>query len=258
MRAVDVLGYDVSREGLVVDAAQTFEACLSVRHVPFVVACANPHSLVEAGSDEAFSRSLRSADLLIPDGVGIVIASRMLGAPVRERVAGMEFFLETSRLAQRQGGKRYFFLGSSDTVLEAIRARLKVEYPDIEVVGVYSPPFKKEFSDSDNEKMLEAINSAAPDVLWVGMTAPKQEKWIDQHKEQLQVKMAASIGAVFDFYAGNKKRAPDWVRSLGLEWLPRLLREPRRLAKRNFVSSPLFIARVLFQAARERRVVGRP
>lgn len=247
MTTVNVLGYAVSRDGLVSDASRTLREASTRLHFPFIVACANPHSLVEAASDAEFSRSLFAADLLLPDGAGIVIASKVLGRPVRERVAGMEFFLEYSRLSHIRGGIRYFFLGSSDAVLSAIRDRVNREYPEIQVVGLYSPPFKSEFSDADNAEMLQIINAAAPDALWVGMTAPKQEKWVDEHKDRLQVQMVASIGAVFDFYAGSKPRAPAWVRNIGLEWLPRLFREPRRLARRNFISSPVFMARVIGQ-----------
>lgn len=258
MTTVDVLGYRVSRDGLVSDATRAFRESSTQRDFPFVVACANPHSLVEAAGDAEFSRSLRAADLLLPDGIGIVIASKILGSPVRERVAGMEFFLEYSRLTQQNGGLKYFFLGSSNDVLSLIRDRLTREYPAIKVVGLHSPPFKPEFSDADNSEILQIINAAAPDVLWVGMTAPKQEKWIDVHKDRLRVQMAAAIGAVFDFYAGNKQRAPACVRNMGLEWLPRLVREPRRLARRNFISSPVFMARVIGQKLGIYPAVDRP
>ncbi len=123
--------------------------------------------------------------------------------------------------------------------------KMAVEYPDIEVVGTYSPPFKPEFSDEENQKMVEAINSVSPDVLWVGMTAPKQEKWIYQHRNKLNVKFIGAIGAVFDFYTGNVKRSHPFFLKIGLEWLPRLLQEPRRLWQRNFVSNPMFMMRVI-------------
>ena len=108
----------------------------------------------------------------------------------------------------------------------------------------FSPTFKAEFTEEDNQLMIEQINNARPDVLWVGMTAPKQEKWIHQHKDKLDVPLSAAIGAVFDFYAGSKKRSPVWVCKMGLEWFPRLLREPRRMFRRNFISSPLFLLMV--------------
>jgi N-acetylglucosaminyldiphosphoundecaprenol N-acetyl-beta-D-mannosaminyltransferase len=136
---------------------------------------------------------------------------------------------------------RYFFLGSTDRVLEKIAAKMKREFPHVTVCGVLSPPFKEEFTEEENRQMVEHINRAAPDVLWVGMTAPKQEKWIYENRHSLEVPLLGAIGAVFDFYAGTKKRAPKWICDMGLEWLPRLLREPRRLFRRNFMSSPLFL-----------------
>jgi N-acetylglucosaminyldiphosphoundecaprenol N-acetyl-beta-D-mannosaminyltransferase len=130
-------------------------------------------------------------------------------------------------------------------VLERIVKRLRREFPHIEVCGVYSPPFKEELSDEDDAVIVRRVNEARPDVLWVGMTAPKQEKWIYKNRHRLDVPLTAAIGAVFDFYAGTRKRAPEWVCRIGLEWLPRLLREPRRLFRRNFISSPMFLLMVL-------------
>ena len=250
MKTIDILGYRVSVGGLASDVNYSFEESTKHRAAPFIVACANPHSLVEAASDSDFQHALEGADLLLPDGAGIVLAGKILGTPIRERVAGMEFFLEYSRVAQLRGSIRYFFLGSSEAVLASIRSRVASDFPAIEVAGTYSPPFKTVFSEHDNTDMLQRINAASPDVLWVGMTAPKQEKWIHEHRSRLRVPMAAAIGAVFDFYAGSKKRAPAWVQNIGLEWLPRLIREPRRLARRNFISSPVFLARVLAQKVR--------
>ena len=122
---------------------------------------------------------------------------------------------------------------------------MAIDFPNIQVVGVYAPLYKDEFTVEDNEKMIAAINAVNPDVLWVGMTAPKQEKWIYQNKKQLEVKFIGAIGAVFDFYAGNIKRSHPFFQKLGLEWLPRLLQEPRRLWRRNFISNPKFMLRVL-------------
>jgi N-acetylglucosaminyldiphosphoundecaprenol N-acetyl-beta-D-mannosaminyltransferase len=212
----------------------------------------NPHSVVVAQADKQFEQALNASTLLLPDGAGIVLAAKVLGKEIGGRVAGTEFFLEISRKLNDSGGARYYFLGSSDDVLKKIKDRLENEFPDIAVVGTYSPPFRSEFSDIENQDMIAAVNVAKPDVLWVGMTAPKQEKWMWQHREQLDVPLTVAIGAVFDFYAGTKQRAPDWVCRLGLEWLPRLLREPKRLWRRNFVSTPLFLYGVL-----KHRLVGR-
>jgi N-acetylglucosaminyldiphosphoundecaprenol N-acetyl-beta-D-mannosaminyltransferase len=210
-------------------------------------ACANPHSLVVADGDPEFRQALLDAHLLVPDGVGILLGSRILGGKVREVVTGSDIFSGLSRRLDHAGERRYsyFFLGASEKTLRKISARLSRDYPGIRLAGVYSPPFKTEFSDEDSRRMIEAVNAARPDVLWVGMTAPKQEKWIHKYRELLDVKFIGAVGAVFDFYSGNVKRSHPVFRKLGLEWLPRLCREPQRLWRRNFVSSPVFLARVI-------------
>lgn len=244
MKSVNILGYKTSALGLKGDVDAAWDVIKSGAKGKYV-ACTNPHSLVEARSDSLFSQALAESDILLPDGAGIVLAAKILGLDLTERVAGSEFFEGLTKKAQESGGLKYFFLGSTDEVLQKITDRLTREFPQVEVCGVLSPPFKNEFTDEDNQQMIEQINAAKPDVVWVGMTAPKQEKWIYQNKDKLDVPLLGAIGAVFDFYAGSKKRAPDWVCNLGLEWLPRLMREPRRLFRRNFISSPVFLWMVI-------------
>jgi N-acetylglucosaminyldiphosphoundecaprenol N-acetyl-beta-D-mannosaminyltransferase len=118
---------------------------------------------------------------------------------------------------------------------------MKKEFPGITVCGVLSPPFKPEFSKAESAAMVAAVNAARPDVLWVGMTAPKQEKWIHENRDRLEVPFIGAIGAVFDFYAGNKRRSSVFWQRIGMEWFPRLLREPCRLWERNLKSTPVFL-----------------
>lgn len=209
--------------------------------------CANPHSLYEASKDGAFRAALSDADLITPDGSGIILASKMLGGNIKARITGSDIFWGlTEQLNDNQCGK-YFFLGSTDETLKKIREKMAAEYPHIEIVGTYSPPFKAEFDEADNQAMIDVINSVRPDVLWVGMTAPKQEKWIHANKDRLNVKFIGAVGAVFDFYVGNVKRSHPFFQKIGLEWLPRLLQEPVRLWRRNFISSPMFLLKVIQQ-----------
>ena len=250
MAVVDILGYKISANGLRGDIDEAWRLLESGSKGCYV-ACANPHSLVVANEDECFMKALKEADMLLPDGAGIVLASKLLKCGLHERVAGFEFFTGFTQRTKTNSQLRYFFLGSTEYVLERIVERIRLAEPQVYVCGSYSPPYKEEFSDDDVNCMIEAINAAKPDVLWVGMTAPKQEKWIYAHKDRVDVRMIGAIGAVFDFYAGTRKRAPAWVCRLGLEWLPRLVREPRRLFRRNFISTPLFLGMLFKERLRQ-------
>ncbi|MFC5624628.1 WecB/TagA/CpsF family glycosyltransferase [Algoriphagus winogradskyi] len=205
----------------------------------FVINTINPHSYCIAEEDPEFKQALTSSDILLPDGVGIVWASRfMYGAKIR-KVAGYDLHLHFLELLNKQSGK-VFYLGSTDSTLQKIQLRLQSDYPNIEF-HCYSPPFKPLMDDQDNAQIHQIINKVKPQILFVGMTAPKQEKWVHQNKDSLDVEVICSIGAVFDFYSGNVKRPSKiWI-DLGLEWLPRLLNEPKRLWRRTFISSPKFL-----------------
>jgi N-acetylglucosaminyldiphosphoundecaprenol N-acetyl-beta-D-mannosaminyltransferase len=216
-------------------------------------ACLNPHSVEIAAGDKSFHNSLTSADFLTADGIGIVYASKLLGGSLGGRITGMDVFHGVSAAMNASGRGTCYFLGSTEETLQAIRRKMAEDYPNVEVAGAYSPPFRPEFTDEDNRAMIEAINAAAPDVLWVGLAAPKQEKWIYEHRDRLAVNFAGPIGAVFDFYVGNVKRVNPYWQKLGFEWLPRLMQEPRRLWRRTFVSAPRFVVRTLWYYFARRR-----
>jgi N-acetylglucosaminyldiphosphoundecaprenol N-acetyl-beta-D-mannosaminyltransferase len=246
----NIFGYWISRRGKRGDITRTRQLIASGGKGSYM-ACANPHSLVVASGDPVFNAALKNADILLPDGTGVVMASKIFNVPVMEKVAGYDFFLALSASAEQSRGLRYFFLGSSEHVLDRIVSRLNLEYPSIAVCGIYSPPYKESFSETDNITMVEAINAANPDVLWVGMTAPKQEKWIYANRERLNVPFIGAIGAVFDFYAGTKVRSSVFWQKLGLEWLPRFMKEPKRLWERNIKSTPIFISWVVKEKVRQ-------
>ena len=209
------------------------------------LACLNPHSYVVSLNDRQFAAALVTADWLIPDGSGVVIASKVLGGGIRERITGGDIFYGINWQLNQISDSRVFFLGSTDKVLDEITARMEADYPNIVVAGTYSPPFKPDYSQTELDEMVKAVNAVAPDVLWVGMTAPKQEKWIAEIISRLDVRFVAAIGAVFDFYAGNINRSHPVFQQLGLEWLPRLIQEPRRLWRRMLVSAPIFVWHVI-------------
>jgi len=205
------------------------------------LACINPHSYVTAQSDSRFSVALQNADWLIPDGIGIVIFSAISGEKVKQRVAGWDVFYELNQKMNSAGGKTAYFLGSTEATLEKIKIYMAKEFPKVEVVGTFSPPFRDAFDSEDTSAMVSRINAVSPDVIWVGLTAPKQEKWLNDNINSLDVKVAGAIGAVFDFCAGNVQRAPLWMQRTGLEWLHRSLSSPSRLGKRNMISNPIFV-----------------
>lgn len=202
----------------------------------------NAHSFNTAKKDKLFAEALTNGDVLIPDGVSIVKACRRIKAKSqpKERIAGWDLFeFEMSKL-EKKGGT-VMFMGSSQKVLDLIVKRAAKVYPHLKVV-TYSPPYKPEFSDEDNTAIIEAINNANPDLLWIGMTAPKQEKWTYSHWKDLNIHChVGTIGAVFDFFAGTVERAPIWWQEHGLEWLYRLLKEPKRMWRRYIIGNTLFL-----------------
>ncbi len=204
-----------------------------------VINTINPHSYCVAKTDPLFQKALLQSDILLPDGFGIVLLAKILRGNTIKKIAGADIHQHLLSYANANG-KKIFYLGASPSTLALITAKIKKDYPNIQASS-YSPPYKPEFSIEDSKAMIEAVNTYEPDILFVGMTAPKQEKWVEAHKAQLSPGIITSIGAVFDFYAGTVQRSgPFWIK-LGLEWLPRLVREPRRLWKRNFISTPLFM-----------------
>lgn len=251
-----ILGYAITRANAQEVAASALEAMGRGGRSWF--ACANPHSLVVAGKTLEFAAALRAADTLVPDGAGILLASRILGAGIRRRVTGMDVFLAVHRALQERGGGTVFLLGSTQEVLDAVAAKLEREFPGVRVAGTLSPPFAESFSEEEERAMVEAVNASGAQVLWVAMTAPKQEMWLARNWPRLRAGFGGAVGAVFDFYTGRVRRSHPVFQRLGLEWLPRLLREPRRLWRRTLVSAPVFLARVVGERveSKERRVKG--
>lgn len=214
------------------------EASLRERATPFVFACANPHSLVVAASDAEFRTALNAASAVVADGVGCTLVARVTGVPVGPRITGSDFFAAIMGLADRNACRVLFF-GSSEYVLSHLRAKVAANFPNTHLMMI-SPPFGA-WSTDENDRLLAQVAAFAPDILWVGMTAPKQEKWVHANLCRLNIPVIGSIGAVFDYYAGLTPRAPNWVCRLGLEWLYRLPREPKRLWRRTLVSAPKFV-----------------
>lgn len=214
-----------------------------IRETKVLITTINAHCYNVAKKDLKYQEALLNSNVLIPDGIGVVWAVRWLTGKKIKKIAGADlFFYEMNKLQQICG--KCFFLGSTDNTLNKIKKRIVMEYPKIKV-ETYSPPYKNEFTPDENRSIIEAINDFQPDVLMIGMTAPKQEKWAYQHYDLLHVGHICCIGAVFDFFAGTVNRAPQWMINLNLEWFYRLIKEPRRMWHRYLIGNIIFIGLII-------------
>ena len=198
----------------------------------------NAHSYIVAKSDALFKNALVESDILLPDGEGIVLMAKMLKKQKINKIAGADIHDYLLDEANKKSLK-CFYLGASNQTLELINKKLSKSYKNISF-HFFSPPFKAIFSEEDSQSMINAINTVKPDILFVGMTAPKQEKWVHENKNEIKANIICSIGAVFDFIAETKKRAPQWILNCKLEWLYRSF-TAWRLTKRYMYSTPLFL-----------------
>lgn len=208
-----------------------------------VVNTINPHSWVTSHRDTEFKKALLQSDALIPDGTGIVFAVRWLFGIRIRKMAGADLHRHVLQQLDKVAGS-VFYLGASQRTLTHITERIHAEHPHIRI-NTYSPPYRDRFSEEETAAMIAAVNAFKPDVLFVGMTAPKQEKWIAANRHLLQARLISGIGAVFGFYGGTTPRPPQWMIAMGLEWLGRLIKEPRRMWKRNFVSTPKYLSDIV-------------
>ena len=209
--------------------------------------CFVPTNSILAARKSSFVLNVyNSSDVVMCDGVPVQWASRILGTPLKQRLTGFDFF---PHFIQHSAQKNYsvYFLGAKEGVAKQLTSIFQSRYPGIRVAGYYTPPFAASFSEGQNEVMLSAINAAKPDVLFVSLTAPKQDIWIHQHLNQLNIKLAIGVGAAFDSEAGSLKRAPILMQQMGLEWFYRFLQEPGRMFRRYFIEAPIFIPLVIKQ-----------
>ncbi|MES2693866.1 MAG: WecB/TagA/CpsF family glycosyltransferase [Verrucomicrobiota bacterium] len=227
-RPVSLLG--VPFDNLTISGAVDRIDAMIASRKPHYVVTANVDFLTQAHNDVELRRILLDADLVLCDGTPLVWASRLLGNALPERVAGSDL---APQLIQRaaEKGHRIFLLGAAEGVAAEAATKLKEQHPSLKIVGCYSPRFSA-LLDMDHEEIGRQVRAAAPDLLLVSFGCPKQEKWIAMHYRSLGVPVAIGVGATIDFMAGRVKRAPDWMRSSGTEWLYRLAQEPRRLYKR--------------------------
>ena len=217
----------------------------SLNHLPpgkIRINTLNAHSYNVVLKNKIFKEAILSSHVLLPDGVSIVFAEAFINHRKIKKIPGEEIFkFEMKRLNSING--TCFFLGSNNNVLTSIVERASLEYPNVKV-ETHSPPFKKFFSKKENDKIIKKINLIKPDVLFVGMTAPKQEIWSYQNFDKIKTQRIIAIGAVFDFYAGTVSRSPQWLINLGLEWFFRMIKEPKRLWKRYLIGNLSFVLNI--------------
>ncbi len=242
---VNVLGVGVSA----IDMAQALDTieCWLARREQHYVCVTGVHGIMESQRDEALRRIHNRAGLVTPDGMPLVWLSWLNGRSHVERVYGPDLMLTCCERSVARG-YRHFFYGGGEGVARRLADRLCSRYPGLNVVGTGTPPFRP-LSAAEDQAIVREINGAGPDIIWVGLSTPKQERWMDAHVGHLRAPVLIGVGAAFDFHAGLKKQAPRWVRQSGFEWLFRLATEPRRLWRRYLRNNPAFIGRVLLQAA---------
>ncbi len=240
----DILGIKVDRVSMAETIAKIEE--FIAQRAPRIVITPNVDHLIKARKDEEFKRIYRDADLSVPDGVPLLWAAKFLGAPLVERVNGTDLF-EALCARAAEKGHRLFFLGAAPGIAATAAAELEQRHPGLKVVGTYSPPYDFFDSREENEKIAGMIRAAQPDILFVGLGAPKQEKWISRHMHALQVPVSVGIGASFEYVAGCTARAPYWMQRSGLEWLYRIIESPSRYWRRYVVEDAVFFPLVFAQ-----------
>jgi len=217
---------------------------LSDRGVSAYIAIANVHMCMEAFDDPLFRDTVNQANLVVPDGLPLVWAQHLLGYRQARQVRGMDLMLALCRQAERDGTPVGFY-GASTDLLRQLTEKLGHRFPGVKIVCQIAPPFH-ELTAEEDARYIESINESGVRILFVGLGCPKQERWMAAHKGSVQCVMLG-VGAAFDFLAGNKRHAPQWMQSIGLEWLFRLSTEPRRLWRRYLIHNPRFIWHFLCQ-----------
>jgi len=240
---VNVLGAGISVINLQAALAAIGEA-VRVRRKGYICVT-GVHGVMEAQEDATLRRILNQAFLCTPDGVPMVWMGWLRGHREMSRVYGPDLMLEVCAWSEKNGC-RHFFFGGAPGVAEQLRDNLTKRFPNLQVVGCYTPPFRP--LNAEEEKQLqEMVHAAQPDILWVGLSTPKQEKFMAEFLPRLDVTLMIGVGAAFDFHSGRVKQAPRWMQRTGLEWFYRLCQEPGRLAKRYILNNPLFVVKVVGQ-----------
>jgi N-acetylglucosaminyldiphosphoundecaprenol N-acetyl-beta-D-mannosaminyltransferase len=241
-RQFNCLGVNISAINIS-GACETIETVIAQNKKKYICVCP-VSTVIECQKDRKVLTSVNSAALITPDGMPLVWMGKLLGFGSRiERVYGPDLMLKMCAISAKKGYRNFFF-GSSPTVINKLREKLSVRFPGLCIVGVYSPPFRK-LTKEEDENIVVQINSLSPDIIWVGLGSPKQDIWMYEHRDKVNASLLVGVGAAFDFIAGTKRQAPCWMQRCGLEWLFRLIAEPKRLWKRYLIGNSLFILLII-------------
>jgi N-acetylglucosaminyldiphosphoundecaprenol N-acetyl-beta-D-mannosaminyltransferase len=233
------------------DAVDAMACWIENRTKTQVVVCPI-YTLMLCQHDAELHHILDLAHLVTPDGMPLVFLGRLMGHRPIERVYGPDLLLAFSQRAA-QAGYRYFLYGGAEGVADRVASFLLRQYPGLRIAGTYSPPYR-ELSDAETAKVQQLINAARPDVIWVGLGSPKQDKWIARNRSGMSAPIMIGVGAAFDLIGGRIAQAPRWMQRSGLEWLFRLMTEPRRLWRRYLIYNPLFLIQISLQLLGLRRI----
>ena len=240
---VNILGVEIHKV-VKKDVLSTVEKWINSKAGPRMICTPNADHIIKALRDKEFLQIINQADLSMPDGMAVVYASRILRQPLSETVTGRLLPYDLCRMAADRGWS-VFFLGGNPGAAEAAANRLQLAHPKLRVAGCFCPRFGFVFEDEEDRKAVQRVREAKPDILFVGFGGPKQEKWIKAHLDEINVPVSIGIGYAFNVLGGLVKAPPQWATRVGLEWLIRLIREPRRLWRRYLIDGALFIILVL-------------
>lgn len=240
---INVLGVGVHALNMQ-SALESIQKAISERRKGYVCVT-GVHGISEAQTDAGFKRILNNAFLCTPDGMPLVWVGWLKGRKEMDRVYGPDLMLSLLAVSEKWGYRHFFYGGGNGTV-NTLKEQLQRRFPHLQICGVYEPPFRK-LSDSELSDLQHQLEKAKPDVMWIGLSTPKQEKFMAEHLAKLNVTLMIGVGAAFDFHAGRTRQAPRWMQRSGLEWFFRFCTEPRRLWRRYLKNNPLFVIRIFLQ-----------
>ena len=249
IQRVNVLGVGISVLNLQL-AVDAIASAVEHRRMGYVCVT-GVHGVTEAQSDSSFRGILNHSFLCTPDGMPMVWMGKLGGYRQMGRVYGPDLMLEVFRWSQNQPVKHFLF-GGAPGVAEALKASMEKRFPGVQIPGCYTPPFRQ-LNDSEERDLESRVADSKVDIMWVGLSTPKQERFMAQHLRKLEVTLMIGVGAAFDFHTGRVRQAPKWMQRSGLEWSFRLYQEPKRLWRRYLKNNPLFLARAFLQVSRLRK-----